>query len=140
MKYFFITLLGVSSIQLATIKNIETRSIKVTNCIKPAMLKYWSYTPDTFSLKVNGTPLAPGTSCTIPLAQNSIKLRYDYSFAKGFRSGAKEMIVEVEPNKKELDISFSWNNEHRIIAPGIKINKDSIKRLKFNAQQKNIAI
>lgn len=110
------------------------RSIMVHNNIKPEMLEYsllkMKYTPDSFSLKANGTLIKPGTSLPIPTEGNTLIIRYDYSFAKGWRTGAKEIVFELEKDTSECDVQFSWNNQWRIIAGGAQPQK--VKRMKFN--------
>lgn len=100
-------------------KNIQT--IKINNKIESKMLKYWTYFPDRFALKVNGTTIQSGSSLSIPLNNNKLTVRYDYSFANGFRAGAKEITFEItNPQKKEYDIHFSWNDKYRVIVDGAK--------------------
>ena len=105
--------------------NPKFRTVK--NCIEPRMLKYWSYTPEIFTLKVNGQPLKPGAFLQVPLEKNTMVVRYDYSFANGFRKGAKEVTFEVDSAKNECDLKFSWDDESRVILLGqnLKKSKDS---------------
>ena len=79
------------------------------------------YKPEFFAIKVNGQPLKPGASVTIPSINNKLTVRYDYSFVVGWwfkRNGANEIIFKLDPTKKEYDLSFSWKNEFRAIMPG----------------------
>lgn len=111
------------------LQNTHHRIVK--NCIQPEMLKYWSYTPDIFTLSVNGQALKPGASLKVPLQENNMVVRYDYSFAKGFRTGAKEVTFKLDSTNAQCDLKFSWDNEFRIIASSGKPQK--VKRLKFKA-------
>ena len=126
----FFSSLSMAAIAL-TPKHEKNHPITITNNIQPKMLKYWSYSPDIFTLKINGQLVKPGHSVSIPAESNSMNVRYDYSFAKGFRTGAKEITFEIDPAQKEYDLKFSWHNESRVIATGAKPQK--VKKLKFNA-------
>jgi hypothetical protein len=98
------------------------KNIKVTNKIKPKMLEYHflkiNYSPDIFKLKVNNCQLNPNSSITIPSNQKTMTVRYDYSFANGWRTGAKEITFELDPKSTECNLEFSWDNEWRIVASG----------------------
>ena len=120
--------LPVYGTQLADTKNgmgIEKiESITIKNSITPPMLEYtWLkkvYKPEFFTLRVNGKPLKPGASLSIPITDNKLTVRYDYSFVVGWwfkRNGANEIIFKLNPTKKEYDLSFSWQNEFRVIIP-----------------------
>ena len=90
-------------------------TVTIFNRIEPDMLKYWAYSPDIFALKVNGIPLKPGKSITLEQPQSKeMIIRYDFSFANGFRKGAKEITFDLENNKNKHEISFSWKNKLRI--------------------------
>jgi hypothetical protein len=137
MKQFWFLLIGASALCARTEdaghpKTLTT--IRVTNAIKPHMLEYTflkiGYSPDQFSVKVNDHELKTGSSLEIPADQKTVRVRYDFSFAKGWRTGAKEIVFELGPDQKEYNLEFSWHNNWRIIAQGAKPQK--VKRLKFN--------
>lgn len=103
--------------------------LTIINTIKPDMLKYSflgaSYSPDSFELRVQGKPLKPGQSLSIP-KQKKLAVRYDYSFAKGMHTGAKEIEFDLEPQTTQLELTFSWDNKWRICALGAKPQKAKI--------------
>ena len=117
----------------------SSQHVTVTNSIKPEMLEYkfqnfWIkkvFRPDLFTLKVNGKLLPPGSSLSLPVDNNSLTVRYDYSFANGFRTGAKEIMFTLTPSQKKYELGFSWDNEWRVNATGAK--PQHAKRLKYNA-------
>ncbi len=113
----------------------KASEILVRNSIKPKMLEYMffktGYSPDSFKLSVNGKEIKPGSSIAVAADQKNLTVRYDYSFAKGWRTGAKEIIFELDANNKEYNLEFSWNNEWRVIAAGATPKK--VKRVKYQA-------
>lgn len=103
----------------------------ITNNITKDMTGYefWKtkYYPDQLSISINGKPFESGTSVTIPDTQTTMTVRYDYSFAKGFKTGAKEIVFELSPHKKSYALSFSWYDKWRITADGA--NPKEMKRV-----------
>jgi hypothetical protein len=134
MKRILILLICVSSI-CAREAQKKQQNIKIINKIKPKMLEYqllkMSCAPDIFKLKVNNTELKPNSSVNVPSNQKTMTVRYDYSFANGWRSGAKEIIFELDPKSTECNLEFSWNNEWRIVASNAKPKK--VTRVKYQA-------
>ena len=62
-------------------------------------------------------------------------VRYGYSFYNGWYTGAKEIIFDLDPEKKEYNLNFSWDNEWRVNrASGAQPIR--VKRLKYNAFKK----
>ncbi len=121
---------AIKSVEFDSKITDQNNKITVKNIIKPEMLSYFCYKPDFFCLAVNGKKVEPGSSIALSNNQNQLTIRYDYSFAKGFRTGAKEITFELNSDKKEYEVMFSWKNKDRIIMPGgiAKV----IKRLEFN--------
>ena len=107
--------------QVETIPKQKNKSINKTvtvkNNITADMLKYkhWSgmYKP-SFILTVNGKKIEQGKQEKIPVKDNILEIRYDYSFAKGIRKGAKIISCNVDNDTKDVGISFSWNSEWHI--------------------------
>jgi hypothetical protein len=134
MKQLWVLLIGVASIFSQEL-TINQQNIKITNKIKPKMLEYqllkMSYSPDIFKLKINNHELKPNSSLCVPCDQKTMIVRYDYSFANGWRTGAKEITFELDPKSTECNLEFSWNNEWRIVASGAKPKK--VKRVKYHA-------
>ena len=93
------------------------KTVTVKNNITTDMLKYkhWSGIHEpSFILTVNGKKIEQGKQKKIPIKDNILEIRYDYSFAKGIRKGAKIVSCNVENDTKDVDISFSWNSEWHI--------------------------
>lgn len=134
MKQLYTIMLLVSMTFLA---RSSSDQIMVLNAIKPQMLEYKykilrkTFCPETFALKVNGKPLNPGDSLVLSNTDKTMVVRYDYSFYNGWYTGAKEIIFDLSPEKKEYNINFSWDNEWRVIASGAQPIR--VKRLKYNA-------
>ncbi len=133
MKHFFPLLLWAIPVAALSQQECPT-TISIHNKIKPKMLEYTflkvGYSPDSFKLKVNGNEVKPGSSISVPNNQKMLIVRYDYSFAKGWRTGAKEITFELNPKNKDCDLEFSWNNEWRVMASGAKPQK--VKRVKYH--------
>lgn len=132
MKQWTGTLLLLSSIALGG--NSQTH-FTIINGITKKMTGYefWgtTYYPDRLAISLNGKPIEEGTSIEIPDNSKTITVRYDYSFAKGFRKGAKEICFELCPEKKSYLLNFSWYNQDRITAEGAKLKE--VKRDKYRA-------
>ena|SRR5579872_4741016 len=101
-----------------TQESAET-SITIKNAIEPNMIayKHWTgtYDPDTFTITINGVEVAQGAEHTIPATQDPITIRYDYSFVNGKRTGAKVVSYQLNENITEANITFSWNNDWRVV-------------------------
>jgi len=94
-----------------------SKTITVKNNITTDMLahKHWSgvHNP-SFILTVNGKKIEQGKQKEIPVKDSILEVRYDYSFAKGVRKGAKIISCNIEKDTKDVGISFSWNSEWHI--------------------------
>lgn len=108
----------------------KNRQITITTKITEPMLKYSyfgvSYKPD-FSLKINNEEVKCSDTKKITIAENKMKVRYDYNFS-GFKKGAKEVVFEVPKDVDTIDITFSWDNRWRVIA-----NKATPRKIKVIA-------
>lgn len=111
------------------------RPITITNNITKEMTGYefWKakYYPDRLAISINGKILDTGCSIDIPETEKMVTIRYDYSFACGVRTGAKEITFELSPEKRSYDLNFSWHDTWRIIAEGAKAKE--AKRMRYKA-------
>lgn len=114
----------------------QTKAVRVTNNIEQSMLtyKHWTgkYEPSTFVMKIDGQTIEQDKEYDIIVTDNILKVRYDYSFINGMRKGAKIIKFQLEKNAVDLLITFSWNDEWRVI-----INQATpveIQEAKFNAK------
>lgn len=130
MKQWTGTVLLLSSIAL--VGNSQNH-FTIINGVTKKMTGYKfcgiTYYPDRLAISLNGKPMEEGTFVEIPDTSKTINVRYDYSFAKGFRKGAKEICFELCPKKKSYLLNFSWYNHDRIIAEGAKLKE--VKRDKY---------
>lgn len=132
MKQWTGTLLVLSSMAFSASSQSH---YTITNGITKKMTGYefWgiTYYPDHLHVSINGKPMETNTSIEIPQHEKTMTVRYDYSFAKGFRKGAKEMRFELSPEKKAYLLNFSWYNNDRIFAEGAKLQE--VKRVRYKA-------
>jgi hypothetical protein len=130
-------LLVISSLSIGA-KEIVTpkRTITITNKISQQMTTYTllgaDYIPE-FDCLVNGTLIEHGCKAEIPVVDNTFTVKYRYNFpqARGLYKGAKEIIFEIAPDKKECDLEFSWQDSWRVIASQAKPKK--IKKVNYSA-------
>lgn len=132
MKLWTGTFLLITSMALdATTQNHYT----ITNGITKEMAGYefWKtkYYPDRLAVSVNGKAIDSGTSLEIPTSDKTVSVRYDYSFAGGWRTGAKEVLLELSPGIKSYCLNFSWHDKWRIKAEGAQPKE--AKRLRYKA-------
>ncbi len=91
---------------------IQPQLITVTNKIKPSDLKHYGQTP-RFSVQVAGKTIEPGSSVSVPVFNDKLVVRYEYSFLKGVYKGANEITFKLDkPDKREYDLTFSWKKQH----------------------------
>lgn len=78
------------------------------------MLKYkhWTgtYSPDKFTVSINGTTVQPGESCTIT-EKKSFDVEYEYSFVNGYRTGKETLSYAMNENSSNGTLTFSWNSK-----------------------------
>ena len=114
----------------------QTRAVKVTNNIEQSMLtyKHWTgkYEPSTFVMKIDGQTIEQDKEYDIIVTDNILEVRYDYSFINGIRKGAKIIKFQLEKNAVDLLITFSWNDEWRVIID--QATPVEIQEAKFNAK------
>ncbi len=129
---------NVSKKEETIINKTENTTIEVQNNIKPDMLTFKNFFYGTFKpkeltkekdtklievqVRVNDKIIKPNEKITIDSKDGTIKARYDYNFMvrkKGKlvskRKGAKEVTFNVEPNTKKLNMTFSWDDNHRVV-------------------------
>lgn len=103
------------------IPSVKTRVVTIKNAISPEMTKYrfWGtyYSPSQFYLSINNKIIQynESISCSVD-ASNRIDITYHYEFKNGMVSGSKCVEFEVPENSPTVAITFSWNNNHRLIS------------------------
>jgi hypothetical protein len=100
-------------------------TITIKNNITPPMLKYWSYSPTSFSIKVNNELIEPGSSKTITRDGNKVIVSYECCFQNGAYKSAKEIEYTLQPDAKEANLTFSWNEKQRVV-----LSDSTIKHVK----------
>ena len=99
----------------------EDRSepITITNAIEPSMLayKHWTgtYSPETFTIAVNGTEIAQGAQYTLSADTNTVDVQCNYSFMNGMRKGTKTVSYQLHENITQANITFSWKDDWQVI-------------------------
>jgi len=100
-------------------KATADRPITITNAISADMLKYkhWTgtYSPETFTVHIDGTEVAQGTQHTVPAETKTIDVMFTYSFMNGMRTGSKTVSYQLHENITQADITFSWKEDHKIL-------------------------
>ncbi len=96
----------------------QKQTVTVKNNIKPDMLayKHWTgkYKPDIFTVSINGQTIEQDKEYKVEANNKTLEVRYDYSFANGFRKGAKIVTFQIEKDSS-LNLTFSWNDEYHVI-------------------------
>ena len=97
----------------------QTQTVTVKNNIKPDMLayKHWTgtYEPSIFTVSINGQTIEQDKEYKVLASDNTLEVRYDYSFANGFKKEAKIVKFQIETNSNDLNLTFSWNDEWHVI-------------------------
>ncbi|HLW72487.1 MAG TPA: hypothetical protein VKR54_00385 [Candidatus Babeliales bacterium] len=103
----------------AAVNVIVTTPITITNAIEPDMLKYkhWTgtYSPETFTLIINGTEVAQGAQHTLPAETKTVDIQFSYSFMKGMRTGTKTVTYQLNENITQANITFSWKDDWKVL-------------------------
>jgi len=101
------------------------KPVTIINKIDESMLKYkhWTGThePESFSIQINGKTVEKGEKYEVTTPHEPLTIRYDYSFAKGMYKGGKTMSYQIDSEKSEADLTFSWNDDPRVIVENAKI-------------------
>jgi hypothetical protein len=99
------------------------RAISVKNNITEKMLSYkkgfLSYVPE-FKVVVNGIPLAQGGQQTFEIPDNILNVTYSYDFVNGYKTGTRTVIFSIPNDMNEVDITFDWKNDWRVVIDGAK--------------------
>lgn len=94
-----------------------TQKVVIRNKIEKKMLTYhkgfFSLTPN-FDLTVNDRPVKQGQQLKVPVVDGKVNVTYAYDFM-GHKKGKKSITFAVPENTSELDLTFSWKKEPRII-------------------------
>jgi hypothetical protein len=93
--------------------------IIITNGIEPSMLayKHWmgTYSPESFTITINGTEVAQGTQHTLPAETKTIDVSFSYSFVSGMYKGNKSVSYQLNENTTQATITFSWKDANKIL-------------------------
>ena len=115
-------------------KKARKKKIQVKNNITPKMIayKHWSgtYTPNQFVMTINGKKINSGDIHTFKITDKKLTVRYDYTFMKGRRKGAKEVTFKIDEKKDLFGITFSWKDKWHIIIDNA--TAESIQEVTFN--------
>jgi hypothetical protein len=102
--------------------------IIITNAIEPKMLEYkhWTgkYSPDKFSISVNGTDIEQGKTCSIPANSQTVEIGYTYSFMNGMKSGGRRISYQLNENITQANITFNWKDDWRVVVDNGKAVKE----------------
>jgi hypothetical protein len=102
--------------------------ITITNAIEPKMLEYkhWTgkYSPDKFSISVNGTEIEQGKTRSIPANSPTVEIGYTYSFMNGMKSGGRRISYQLDENITQANITFNWKDDWRVIVDNGKAVKE----------------
>jgi len=104
----------------------RTRTVTITNAVTKKMTCYkycyQEHEPGTFAIRVNGKPLPQGENITIPVTGKPVKVEYDFSFAGGLYTGTRKQSFTLNPETNSTELTFDWNNEHRVSLAGAKVD------------------
>ena len=108
----------------------KVASITITNAIDQSMLpyKHWTgtYTPEVFTVQINGTEVAQGAQYTLTQTKDPVEVSFDYSFMNGTRKGSKKVSYAINENSTDATITFSWKDTDKLILS----NATPIKEIK----------
>ena len=111
-----------------TIAIAVAQPITITNAIEPTMLEYkhWTgkYSPDEFSISINGTKTETGKTVEIPAHSKTVEIGYTYSFMNGMKSGGRKISYQLNENITQANISFNWKDEWRVMIDNGKAVKE----------------
>ncbi len=104
--------------------------ITIINAIEPKMLEYkhWTgkYSPDKFSISVNGAEIEQGKTCEIPADAKTVEIGYTYSFMNGMKSGGRRISYQLNENVTQLNITFNWKDDWRVVVDNGKAVKEVV--------------
>jgi len=109
----------------------DATPIIIANAIEPSMLEYkhWTgkYSPEIFTISVNGTQIEQGKTIEVPATTKTVEIRYDYSFMNGIKSGGKTISYELNENITQVNITFSWKDDWRVLVDnGVAVKEVTI--------------
>jgi hypothetical protein len=113
-----------------------TQTYIIKNSITPEMLtyKHWSgsYKPSIFAISIQGAYVKLGETHAVSVnSEKSIKIRYDYSFMNGYKTGSREIEFIPLSEHNILELTFSWNEPTHIILQNARTVGQTV--LPFNA-------
>lgn len=105
--------------------------ISITNNITKEMLtyKHWSgsYAPSIFAITIGGDRLLNNETVQVQATtQNTITIRYDYSFANGYKTGSREIEFIISPEKTQYALTFSWGSPTHLILENAAIKEATV--------------
>jgi len=112
LLFFSFSIIGTQRTIIGT-----QRTITIHNQITKQMLGYRKFFKTfypSFKLSINNKPLLPGKSLRMPVTNNQLDIRYDYSFANGMYKGGKVTQFKLNPKSSEHAVTFSWGNKWRL--------------------------
>lgn len=103
------------------------QTINVRNTIDKRMLtvKHWTgkYVPTLLKISVNGKSIdlidhkkvvSAGEILSIPVTGDTITADYEFEFMNGRRKGSGSTVYDVEPNTKDLNMTFTWDTKWHV--------------------------
>lgn len=107
---------------------VVAQPITITNAIESNMLEYkhWTgkYSPDQFSISVNGVDIELGKTCEVPADSKTVEIGYTYSFMNGMKSGGRKISYELNENVSQANITFNWKDDWRVVVDNGKAIKE----------------
>lgn len=96
------------------------RIIKINNAINDHMTRYkhWTgtYTPTTFATFINGIEIKGNQREVVQLTdKNTFIASFAYEFKNGYKQGAYEITYQVPEEITDLQMTFSWKDDSRIV-------------------------
>jgi hypothetical protein len=103
---------------------LEKKSIKVTNKITNDMVTYkgdrapWPIVPTVFKLTVNGNEIKQNDTQQIDVADNTIRINYEWEFKKMYVVHHREyraVDFTIATTSQDFTIQFSWDDDFRLL-------------------------
>lgn len=109
----------------------QSRTISVTNNITRKMLRYKygfiNVRPSKFNISIDDVIIEPGETKQINITNNKLVVAYYYDFS-GHREGKCAITLDIKPEAQDVNISFSWDDDYRVLADsGQAVNKQEIE-------------
>jgi cytoskeletal protein RodZ len=120
------------------IKNLPAnRTITLHNGIEKKMLgykKFGTHYPTAFKITVGNTVVQEGDNVNAAVKNNILMVRYDFEFMNGYRRGAREVTIELQPNADVITLAFNWKqHDHLVIAEADNVTSMIEKDVPYQA-------